>query len=153
MSARFDSPDALKTARIGWLSILVRVPADDVIAAAETLNFSYTELKAPEVGLMMTQGRIHASGQPFRLGEVSLTRCVLQDDDGRLGYGQILGRNKSQALAIARLDLGLQRTDSAESIEQQLDVWRAEMAELDGMEQDAVQETRVNFFTLVRGEV
>ncbi len=152
MSTRFSSEEALRNARLDWLSVLVRVPAQDLIALADTLSLSVTELKAPEVGLMMTEGRIHATGQPFRLGEVSLTRCVLQDDLGHLGYGQILGRNKAQARAIALLDLALQRTESADEVESRLAAWRQEMDELDAMEDEAIQESRVNFFTLVRGE-
>jgi len=84
MTARFSSADALKTARQEWLSVLVRVPADAVIDSAQQFSFEVSELKAPEVGMLMTDARVHASGPGFHLGEVTLTRCVLKDELGIL---------------------------------------------------------------------
>jgi phosphonate C-P lyase system protein PhnG len=152
MTARFSSNDALKSARQEWLSVLVRVPADAVIESAQQFSFEVSELKSPEVGMIMTDARIHASGPGFHLGEVTLTRCVLKDELGHLGYGQILGRNANQALAIARFDLALQRQDTASQAEESLAVWRDEIAALDAMQSERVEATRVNFFTMVRGD-
>lgn len=152
MTARFSSADALKTARQEWLGVLVRVPADTVIEAASGFSFEISELKAPEVGMLMTDARVHASGSRFHLGEVTLTRCVLKDDLGHLGYGQILGRNAHQATAIARFDLALQREDAAHQAEAFLETWRQEIEDLDAMQSERVDETRVNFFTMVRGD-
>lgn len=152
MTSRFSDASALQAARIAWFKILVRVPADVLIEARALFNFPITRLKAPEIGLMMTDGRIHATGQPFHLGEVSLTRCVLQDDSGCLGYGQILGRNRQQAEAIATLDLALQREDSCIKAEQLVAAWALEIEEVDALEAERVQQTAVEFFTMVRGE-
>ena len=152
MQSRFSDPDALKEARKQWLQVLVRVPASDLIEASTAFSFDIVVLKAPEVGLMMTNGRIHSTGQPFHLGEVSLTRCVLKDDLGHLGYGHILGRNKAQSRAIALFDLALQRSDSSDQATQLLDAWNAEIEEVEAMEAERVEDTRVDFFTMVRGE-
>jgi Uncharacterized enzyme of phosphonate metabolism len=76
----------------------------------------------------------------------------LKDELGHLGYGQILGRNANQALAIARFDLALQRQDTASQAEESLAVWRDEIAALDAMQSERVEATRVNFFTMVRGD-
>lgn len=153
MTSRFNDASSLQEARIAWLQILVRVPADDLILASQQFSFPVTHLKAPEVGLMMTDGRIHATGQPFHLGEVSLTRCVLQDDSGSLGYGQILGRNRKQAEAIAIFDLALQRPDCATTAEQIVNDWSVAIAEIDALEAARVRQTSVEFFTMVRGDV
>lgn len=152
MTSVYSSAESLGAARVDWLAVLVRVPAAQVIEAAAGLSVQFDVLKAPEVGLMMTKGRIHSTGQSFRVGEVTVTRSVIQDADGRLGYGQILGRNQAQCLAIATFDLALQRTDVAPACQALLDRWRSEIESLDALETDAIDETRVQFFTMVRGE-
>ena len=152
MVSRFSEGDALREARRDWLATLVRVPASEVIEASNAFGFNVVVLKGPEVGLLMTNGRIHSTGRPFHLGEVSLTKCVLRDDQGLLGYGHIIGRNKQQAKAIALFDLALQRNDSAHAALIRLDAWKEEIAEIDAMESEVVEETRVDFFTMVRGE-
>jgi alpha-D-ribose 1-methylphosphonate 5-triphosphate synthase subunit PhnG len=76
----------------------------------------------------------------------------LKDDQGLLGYGHIIGRNKQQAKAIALFDLALQRNDSAEAALIRLNAWKEDVAEIDAMESETVEETRVDFFTMVRGE-
>ena len=152
MVSRFSKEDELQEARRDWLATLVRVPANEVIAASNEFDFSMVVLKGPEVGLLMINGRIHSTGRPFHLGEVSLTKCVLKDDQGLLGYGHIIGRNKQQAKAIALFDLALQRNDSAEAALIRLNAWKEDVAEIDAMESETVEETRVDFFTMVRGE-
>ena len=152
MVSRFSKEDELQEARRDWLATLVRVPASEVIAASNEFDFSVVILKGPEVGLLMINGRIHSTGRPFHLGEVSLTKCVLKDDQGLLGYGHIIGRNKQQAKAIALFDLALQRNDSAEAALVRLNAWKEDVAEIDAMESEAVEETRVDFLTMVRGE-
>ena len=152
MVSRFSKEEQLQEARRDWLAILVRVPANEVIAASNEFDFSVVILKGPEVGLLMTNGRIHSTGRPFHLGEVSLTKCVLKDDQGLLGYGHIIGRNKQQAKAIALFDLALQRINSAEPALIRLNAWKEEVAEIEAMESEAVEKTRVDFFTMVRGE-
>jgi|TARA_E500000178_G_scaffold111093_1_gene110873 alpha-D-ribose 1-methylphosphonate 5-triphosphate synthase subunit PhnG len=152
MVSRFSKEDELQEARRDWLATLVSVPASEVIAASNEFDFSVVILKGPEVGLLMINGRIHSTGRPFHLGEVSLTKCVLRDDQGLLGYGHIIGRNKQQAKAIALFDLALQRNDSAEAALVRLNAWKEDVAEIDAMESEAVEETRVDFLTMVRGE-
>lgn len=149
---RYQTADALRTARQAWLSVLVRVPEDDVVDAAQAFDFEVSELKAPEVGMLMTDGRIHATGSRFHLGEVTLTRCVLKDTLGHLGYGQILGRSKAQARAIALFDLALQREDTGADADASINAWRSEVEALDAMTAERVDQTRVDFFTLVRGD-
>ena len=152
MTSRFTDQETLKTARQDWLSVLVRVPKDELIKAANQWIFSVVILKSPEVGLMMTNGRIHSTGGSFHVGEVSLTKCVLKDAEGHLGYGHILGRSHQQAHAVAMFDLALQRLDTSESAIQQLEKWRQQIDELTSQESARVEATRVDFFTMVRGE-
>ena len=91
MVSRFSAENKLREARRDWLATLVRVPANEVIEAANGFDFNVVTLKGPEVGLLMTNGRIHSTGRPFHLGEVSLTKCVLRDGQGYLAMGTSLG--------------------------------------------------------------
>ena len=152
MTSRSTDQEALKTARQDWLSILVRVPTDELIKVAHQWIFPVVILTSPGVGLMMTNGRIHSTGGSFNVGEVSLTKCVLKDAEGHLGYGHILGRSHQQAHAIAMFDLARQRVDTSESAIQQLEKWRQQIDELTSQESARVEATRVDFFTMVRGE-
>ena len=155
MQSRFQSVDALRDARLRWLGICVRVPQDEVRHFWNGLDRpDIRVLKAPEVGLVMTQGRTHGTGSPFLLGEASMTRCVVSDTEGLglLGYGQILGRDKGLARAIADLDLLAQDIEFGPQIDLWVAAWADELQALDSAEAERVQATRVDFLTLVRGE-
>lgn len=155
MQSRFHSVDALRVARLRWLGICVRVPGDEVRHYWEGFERpDIRVLKAPEVGLVMTQGRTHGTGSPFLFGEASMTRCVVGDTEGLglLGYGQILGRDKGLARAIADLDLLAQDVELGPQIDLWIAAWADELQALDRAEAERVQATRVDFLTLVRGE-
>ena len=108
-------------------------------------------LRAPEVGLVMAQARMGGSGAPFNLGEVTVTRCAVRAADGVIGQGWVQGRRPERALAIARLDAALQSEAPAEvlpvleQLDEALAARRATIAR-------KAAATRVEFFTLVRGE-
>ena len=155
MKSRFETAEALKIARLHWLTLCVRMPADDVIAFHDGLDRpAIRVLKAPEVGLIMTQGRAHGTGAPFCLGEASMTRCVVSDAEGlgMMGYGQVLGRQKALARALADLDLLAQDQEFGPQIDLWVAAWSDELHALDAVEAERIQATRVDFLTLVRGE-
>jgi len=123
----------------GWNALAARPP--------------YSVVRAPETGLVMVRGRIGGSGQPFNLGETTVTRCVVALSTGEAGYSYCLGRDKTRALFAALFDAMWQREDTRHAIEgtviaplrqadaQRRTVRRAETAA-----------TKVDFFTMVRGE-
>lgn len=155
MQSRFQSPEALKEARLHWLGVCVRVPKENLCQFWNGLDRPKIRLlKAPEVGLVMTQGRTHGTGTPFRLGEASMTRCVVSDAEnlGLMGYGQTLGRDKELARAIAELDLLAQDIELGPQIDVWIAAWHDELQSMARAEAARVQETRVDFLTLVRGE-
>ncbi|NBS11877.1 MAG: phosphonate C-P lyase system protein PhnG [Gammaproteobacteria bacterium] len=155
MRSRFQSSEALKEARLHWLSVCVRTPKDNLCQFLNGLERPAIRiLKAPEVGLVMTQGRTHGTGAPFLLGEASMTRCVVSDtdDQGLFGYGQILGRDKELARAIAELDLLAQDMELGPQIDVWIAAWHDELQSMEHAESERVQATRVDFLTLVRGE-
>ena len=147
-------PDAVADC---WKHVLSAVATDG--GNADDLGFGH--LRQPEFGLVMVRGRSGGTGDPFNLGEMTVTRCSVALDDGRIGHAWVGGRNKRHA-EIAALCDGLLQPAEPESVTTTL--WRqaveAEVIEpLRAAESErhaAIRRkaaaTKVEFFTMVRGE-
>ena len=113
----------------------------------------YELVRQPETGLVMVRGRMGGTGSPFNLGEVTVTRCVVRLTTGETGSAYSLGRNKEKALQSAVIDALWQREDEREHIE---DTIIAPLAAAQAAASETVKEeteaTKVNFFTMVRGD-
>nr|WP_272481490.1 MULTISPECIES: phosphonate C-P lyase system protein PhnG [Methylobacterium] len=110
------------------------------------------DLRAPETGLVMVRGRIGGDGRPFNAGEATVTRAVVRLPGGETGFAYHLGRDRTRARLAAILDAHWQRPEARPALE-------AALAEIAGRRADAAWQaarkaaaTRVNFFTLARGE-
>jgi alpha-D-ribose 1-methylphosphonate 5-triphosphate synthase subunit PhnG len=112
-------------------------------------------LRPAEVGMAMVRARAGGSGDRFNLGEMTFTRCALRLDSTPpvVGFAHIQGRSRDHAEHAALCD-GLLQTDDWHDLvmthvitplAQALTTRRAAIAA-------AAAETRVDFFTLVRGE-
>lgn len=122
----------------------------------------YGFLRSPEMGLAMVRGRAEGTGQPFNLGEMTLTRCVIQlsladgDESGGepiAGFGYVAGRSQRHAELAALCDALLQHPDWHARVQAQvIEPLQAAATERRRAEAAAVDSTRVNFFTLLRGE-
>jgi alpha-D-ribose 1-methylphosphonate 5-triphosphate synthase subunit PhnG len=111
------------------------------------------ELKPVEIGLAMVRGRIGGDGAPFNLGEATVTRAVIEIDGGWRGYGHILGRDKAKARAAAILDALWQDPVTRPLVEQHvLAPVAARLQRETAQTMAETAATRVDFFTLVRGE-
>ncbi len=110
-------------------------------------------LRAPETGMTMVRGRAGGDGRVFNLGEMTVTRCSVQDEEGRIGMAYVAGRSPAHAERAAHLDALLQ--DPARHAEVMEAVIRP-LAALAEAGRDArarrAAATRVEFFTMVRGE-
>ncbi len=125
-------------------------------------SFSYTFLRRPEAGLLMVEGRAGNSGQRFNLGEMLVTRCVVrlqqkrqngQDSAATEGYSFIQGNRPRHAELAAVFDALLQQEDQAEDLERSLiEPLAAKRSEALQKGAEKTATTRVDFFTLVRGE-
>src|SRR5262245_64735850 len=51
-------------------------------------------LRGPEIGLVMVRARTGGTGTRFNLGEMTVTRCTVQLEDGALGHAWIGGRDR-----------------------------------------------------------
>lgn len=143
-------------ARRRWMGILAKSPCAALERAWDELGDKpeYRLLRAPEIGLAMVRGRIAGAGEPFNLGEMTMTRAAVQiatPQGGTLtGYGHVAGRQPRHAELAAIFDAMLQRGDECaaaliEDLAGDLTAGRAAKAA-------EVAPSKVEFFTLVRGE-
>lgn len=113
---------------------------------------AYRLVRAPEIGLVMLRGRTGGDGAPFNLGEATTTRAAVRLASGETGFACLLGRVPQKAEQAALLDALTQRAEWREPIDAAFAAVRERIAR-DGREKaERTAATRVNFFTLVRGE-
>ncbi|WP_119165868.1 phosphonate C-P lyase system protein PhnG [Algihabitans albus] len=150
--------DAKTPERQRWLATLAKASREDLEALSpkslDDLIWRY--LRPPEIGMVMLRGRSGGDGAPFNLGETSVTRCAVQlDHAGRqlVGHGYVLGRDKRHAQLIALLDALLQHPDDHDRLASRIIAPLAAMQAATRKRQAGKAEaTKVNFFTLVRGD-
>ncbi|MQT12819.1 phosphonate C-P lyase system protein PhnG [Segnochrobactrum spirostomi] len=142
-------------ARRRRLRVLVGADAGELarrIAALGPLP-AWHRLRRPEIGLVMVRGRIGGEGAPFNLGEATATRCAIALESGETGFGYLLGRDAPKAEAIALLDALSQRPEWCLRIERDIVAPIAEASRhADAALAAKAAATKVDFFTMVRGE-
>ncbi|OYU19194.1 MAG: phosphonate C-P lyase system protein PhnG [Rhodobacteraceae bacterium PARR1] len=138
--------------RKAWMGVLARAKPDALTALMPADLPVASLLRAPEIGSVMVRGRVGATGAPFNLGEVTVTRCALRLPCGTVGHGHVQGRDRDHARHAALID-ALMQTDRAEAIREQVltPLATAETAARNTRAAKAAA-TKVEFFTLVRGE-
>lgn len=138
-------------ARRGWMGLLARAPAERLAALMPDLP-AHDLLRRPEIGAVMVRGRTGATGAPFNLGEMSVTRCSVRLEGGAVGHAHVQGRDKSHALRAAVADALLQ-TEAAPALRAAvLEPLAAEETERRALRARKAAATKVEFFTMVRGE-
>lgn len=123
------------------------------LAPLEAIAGSDTRLlRAPEIGLVMVRGRIGGDGAPFNLGEATVTRAAVSLATGETGFGHILGRDRDKARLAALADALWQAPETRETVEGVLAPVRARLAAEARLAKTRAAATRVDFFTMVRGD-
>lgn len=145
-------PPTNKTAaRQAWMGLLARAKPARLQELLPDLP-AHEVLRAPEIGAVMVQGRMGGTGLPFNLGEMTVTRCALKLSAGAVGHAHVQGRDKAHALRAAVVD-ALMQTDRAASVQDNvLTPLRTEEAARRSVRASKAAATKVEFFTLVRGE-
>jgi len=135
------------------MGVYARATAEELAAALDRMGppAEAEEMRPPELGLVMARGRMGGTGAPFNAGEVSVTRAAMRLPTGEVGVAYQLGRDRVKARAAALLD-ALWQTDRRSEVEAALDPIRARIAEQIQIRERRVAATKVDFFTLVRGE-
>lgn len=143
-----------------WMAVLARATRSEVEAILDRVKGSggglpaYGVLKPAETGTVMVEARAGGAGRRFNLGETTMTRCVVQLEDGRgtLGFAYALGTDRTKAVGAAIIDGLLQDPERGPGLR------RAEidpLAELQRARRELASRkaarTKVDFFTLVRG--
>lgn len=145
--------DASTAARRDRMGLVARSgPRAAALFAEAGLQAEFEILRAPEIGSVMVQGRAGGTGGAFNLGEVTVTRCSLKLASGAVGHGYIQGRDRDAAQAAALLD-ALMQTDAAPQAEAAvLAPLRAEEEARRKARSEKAAATKVEFFTMTRGE-
>jgi len=140
--------------RQGWISLLAKAPAEALARRWAALGIApaFTWLRAPEIGGVMVRGRMGGTGAPFNLGEMTVTRCALRLEGGAVGHAYVQGRDKAKAEQAALLDALMQTDAAAELREKVLAPLAAEMDAAAAARAARAAATKVEFFTMVRGE-
>jgi len=112
----------------------------------------YHYVRRPETGMVMVRGRMGGDGAPFNLGEMTVTRCVIQLDDGSTGYSYVTGRSVRQAELAAIADALLQGAETARWHETLIAPLKASQDACFARRNTQAQATRVEFTTMLRGE-
>jgi alpha-D-ribose 1-methylphosphonate 5-triphosphate synthase subunit PhnG len=138
--------------RKDWMGLMAKAPQGRVAALldAEISRPAFTWLRAPEIGSTMV--RAGATGAAFNLGEMTITRCALTLDTGEVGHSYIQGRRKADAEATALVD-ALMQTEMASRLRKTvLEPLQAEMVTAKAARAAKAAATKVDFFTMTRGE-
>ena len=152
-----------RTDRQRWMAVLARATAADLehaigvaggLAGGGAGEFpGHTVLKPAETGTVMIEARAGGTGRRFNLGEAAVTRCVVRLDTGTLGVAYGLGLDRRKALLAAVLDGLLQDPVRGLALAAAVvgPLAASQRAARDLASRKAAA-TRVDFFTLVRGD-
>jgi alpha-D-ribose 1-methylphosphonate 5-triphosphate synthase subunit PhnG len=115
-------------------------------------------LRAPQTGLAMVRGRVGGTGNAFNLGEATVTRATLRlraqnGTRATVGVACHLGRDKRRAELAALADALLQQPERHARLQAQLiEPLAARLVAQRAAQRDAAASTKVEFFTMVRGD-
>ncbi|WP_278377568.1 MULTISPECIES: phosphonate C-P lyase system protein PhnG [Stutzerimonas] len=147
MHTREQSP------RQRWMAVLARASAADLAPFERALrDCTYQLIRPAEIGMTLVRGRMGGTGAPFNLGEMSVTRCVVRLADGSTGYSYRAGRDKRQAELAALADAHLQGRQQSRWLAELIEPLAAAQARRAAQKAAETATTRVEFFTLLRGE-
>lgn len=110
-------------------------------------------LRGPEVGLVAFRGRIGGGGSPFNFGEATVTRATVQLGSGNIGHAVMLGRDETKVKLAAVIDALAEDEAHAAQIDTMIiQPLRKALAAKDEKRRAETAATKVDFFTMVRGE-
>ena len=140
--------------RKSWMSLLATSNKNDLLNLwkQKKINICYVWLRTPEIGSIMAQGRMGVTGDKFNIGEVTITRCSLKLNCGTVGHSYVQGRSKKKAEISALCD-ALMQTEMSNEINKSIII---PLEKIKKNNKDKIlskaEATKVDFFTLVRGE-
>ena len=137
------------------MATLAQASGDDIVRLwnAAGLPSEAELLRGPETGLVTVRGRIGGGGAPFNVGEATVTRATVRLPSGQVGHSYMLGRDRKKARLAAIADALWQDPAHRLTVETAL-VAPLRAAQSDAREKRRAETaaTKVDFFTMVRGE-
>jgi alpha-D-ribose 1-methylphosphonate 5-triphosphate synthase subunit PhnG len=145
---------AKQAQRRAAMAVLAHCGAVDIAGCLAAIALpDHENLREPENGLVMVRGRAGGDGASFNLGEATVSRAAVRLATGEVGFGYTLGRDRQKAQMIALCDALIQSADHAATVETQvLAPLRATIAAERNRKAAETAATRVDFYTMVRGE-
>lgn len=143
------------SARQQWMGTLSKSDSQLLASLWQQLAIEpeYQFIRKPEIGLTMVRGRTGGSGSTFNLGEMTLCRCAVRLTSGTLGVSYVAGRDSQHAIIAALADALLQEKDYHNRLQTELISPLADVQQqLRNRREAQAASTKVDFFTLVRGE-
>jgi len=136
------------------MAVLAHSEAAEIACYLDAIALpAHENLREPENGLLMVRGRSGGGGAPFNLGEATVSRAAVRLSTGQVGFGYTLGRDQEKARMIALCDALIQTVDHAGTIEAKvLAPLRTQLMSERNRRAMETAATRVDFYTLVRGE-
>jgi len=175
MSMPETAPSPPPSARAAWMRVLALSSTRELETAIQALGDlpAHRWLRKPETGMTMVQGRSGGTGARFNLGEMTITRCALTlsptasspashtassgvsptADRDRVGIAYVQGRSARHAQYAAVADALLQSPAWHDHVAR-LVLAPLQVARRTRLAQhaEALAQTRVDFFTMDRGE-
>ncbi len=147
--------DAILTARRAAMAVLSRADSDDLrdLWQVWANKPDFEVLRGPETGLVMLRGRIGGGGASFNVGEATVTRATVRLEDGTIGHSYALGRDQEKARLAALFDALWFNEGNRDAVQSQvLDVLTKKHDAADAKARNQAAATKVDFFTMVRGD-
>jgi alpha-D-ribose 1-methylphosphonate 5-triphosphate synthase subunit PhnG len=144
----FDDKDRAIPDHSTLLGILARADAGRLAALAETLlpGLGDVAVIQSRTGLVMLPMRDTVQGTDFHLGEILVAEAHIRADDGTEGYGMVVGRDLTHAMAMAVVDASAARAPDPR-IASFLQAEAAAQAAADAARLREVEATRVDMET------
>jgi alpha-D-ribose 1-methylphosphonate 5-triphosphate synthase subunit PhnG len=143
--------DAFPVDRKSWMATLAKAPSGRLAALVPDLP-PHAVLRQPEIGAVMVRGRAGGAGAAFNLGEMTVTRASVRLETGEVGHAWVQGRDKAHALRAAAVDALMQTDRAPDLLARVLHPLEAEAHGARAARTAKAAGTKVDFFTMVRGE-
>ncbi|ASC66069.1 phosphonate C-P lyase system protein PhnG [Achromobacter denitrificans] len=147
--------DADKARRAVWMRVLALADPGALDGAFSALADvpAHRTLRPAQTGMAMVRARSGGTGARFNLGEMTVTRCAVTMGEGVVGLAYVQGRSLRHAEQAAVADALLQLPEWHETVQSQLIAPLARQhAEKVERQARVAAQTKVEFFTMVRGE-
>jgi len=146
--------DGKQAKRKAVMTVLAHSDVADIAGHLDAIALpAYEILREQENGLVMVRGRIGGDGAAFNLGEATVSRAAVRLATGEVGFGYTLGRDGTKARMIALCDAMVQSDEFAERLETKVFApLHLAMTTKRTRQAAETAATRVDFYTLVRGE-